>query len=161
MIYNFLLKRRLAVFTCPLLVGNKLRDNHGKCSYHNQRDADDGGDDKNTENTSEENKASSYCKQIFLHSSCGIRATVGTHFFYFHIVDRVLLIMLDTQVHKNPDTKEGLATSTRVSPDNAINAPDAGVFTLIAIFDHISGYTKGLGHFYSVVQVHNSIFSYP
>lgn len=44
--------------------------------------------------------------------------------------------MLDVQVHKNPDTKVSLAAPTRVSPDNAINAPDAGVFTLIAFFDH-------------------------
>jgi hypothetical protein len=50
--------------------------------------------------------------------------------------------MLDAQVHKNPDTKVSLAAPTRVSPDNAINAPDAGVFTLIAFCNHILENTR-------------------
>jgi len=54
----------------------------------------------------------------------------------------------DVQVHKNPDTKVSLAAPTRVSPDNAINAPDAGVFTLIAFSDHILKNLEGLGHLY-------------
>jgi hypothetical protein len=75
-----------------------------------------------------------------------------------HIVDRVLLVIPDAQVHKNPDTKVVPKDPTRVSPDNAINAPDAGVFTLIAIFDHAARHMpEGLGRgpfgaLYSVVQ---------
>lgn len=53
-----------------------------------------------------------------------------------------MLIMLDIQVCKNPDTKVGLATPTEVSLNNAINAPDAGVLTLIALFDHILENTR-------------------
>jgi hypothetical protein len=42
------------------------------------------------------------------------------------------------QAHKNPDTKVVPKDPTPVSRRNAINAPDAGVFKLIALFRHAS-----------------------